>query len=139
MADAWNGSFGTSWGSSWGDGVTTTTRQPGGGVIYDHKYPRKHRKRLTENVREWIDEAYAEMTSPQAPAEVRKQAAEIVKPHADTKKAVPTASSVDWSALAEEARKVEQLLSLYERIDAEYRRHRMEMEDEDAILMGMFL
>lgn len=138
MADAWNGSFGTAWGSSWGDGVTTTVRT-GGGIVYDHRIRRKKGKGITENVREWIDDVYADLTAPTAPAEVRKQAAAIVKPHADTKKAVPEASQVDWAALAGEARKVRELMDLYARIDADYRAFRAQIEDEDAVLTGMFL
>lgn len=141
MADAWNGSFGPSWGSSWGDGVTTSTGVDvgAGRVYYQGGKKRKHRKRIAENVREWIDEAYAEMTSPQAPKEVRVAAAKIVKPVANTKYAVPRASQVDWSALVEEQQKIQQLLSLYEKVDSEYRQMRAEIEDEDAVIMGLFL
>ena len=138
MADAWNGSFGTAWGPSWGDGVTTTT-QPGGGIYYQGGRKRKHVKRITENVREWIDGVYADLTAPSAPVEVRKQAAAIVKPHAETKKAIPQVSQVDWSGVAQEARKVRALLDLYAEVDADYRAFRARVEDEDAVLTGLFL
>ena len=47
--------------------AVTATTQPGGGIYYQGGRKRKHVKRITENVREWIDGVYADLTAPSAP------------------------------------------------------------------------
>lgn len=113
----------------------------GGGIYYQDQRRRKHKKRLQENVRDWIDEVYAELTAPEAPKAIRKEAAKVVKPLAESRAKVPAASTVDWSELVEQSQRVEQLLALYEKLDADFKRARIEaqIEDEDAVILGLFL
>lgn len=141
MADSWGGAWASTWSDTWG-GAAASAALPDvgvGRVYYQGGKKRRHKKRLAENVREWIDEAYAEMTAPEAPREIRVAAAQIVKPVAQSKAPIPAASQVDWGALAAEGQMVKELLALYERVETEKRRLQAEIEDEDAVLMGMFL
>lgn len=155
MADCWGDSWLASWGSSWGAAAPAPVDEAidvgGGRVYYQGQRKHKYRKRLGENVRDWVDKLYEDLTAPEMPAAVKQEAAKVVKPHSETPKAqVPAVSSVDWGAISGEARAVNSLLALWEReverqlvaqrmeMEAQAERRRLAMiEDEDAVLMSL--
>lgn len=95
---------------------------------------RRARKRLDQTVAEWVDGLYAEMTAPEAPKDVRLEAARLAKPLSRTPAAkVPAPDTIDWQAFAREAAKVRALLALWEREAA-----RRDLEDEeDEFMVGL--
>lgn len=100
--------------------------------------PSFHRKRAGQSVREWVDELYAELTAPEMPKSVKREAGRIVRPFAEAAKAkVPAVSAVDWDALVEEAQKVRALLDLWERTVQEA--DLGDEEEEMAAIMGAML
>ena len=77
----------------------------------------KKHKRFTKNLNWLMDrvvsEYYGELTEPDVPAKVQKEAAKIVRPYAKDGAKVPQA--VNWQALHKDAEAVIKLLELYQR------------------------
>lgn len=114
--------------------IGPTVNWQAGGAGYPVR-ARRARKRIDQTVAEWVDELYADMVSPEAPKDVRLEAARIAKPLSRTPAAkVPAADSIDWQAFAAEAAKVRALLSLWER---EAERKAREQEEDDFMMMGL--
>lgn len=121
---------GGSGGGGGGGGYYPSIRRTGGANWRKRKWDKE--------VEKWIDtsvaEKYADLTASGVPKDVRKEAAAIVKPFADTR-GVPKPDAVDWEALAGEARAARDLLALWSR----QVRAREIQDDDEAVLMGDFL
>lgn len=153
MADCWGDSWLASWGGSWGAAAPAPVDEAidvgGGRVYYQGQRKHKYRKRLGENVRDWVDKLYEDLTAPEMPPAVKQAAAKVVKQNSASKASVPSPASIDWGAVAGEARAVNALLALWEqevekqmraeqeRVEMEKKRIRMMIEDEDAVLMSL--
>ena len=96
-------------------------------------YPVQRRsKRADESIAEWVNEIYADLTTPETQKEVRLEAARVVKSFSNTpKEKVPVAESVDWDALAEESARISALLALWERTA------KLAEEDDEMMLIVM--
>lgn len=60
-----------------------------------------------------VSEYYAELTDEDVPKAIKTEAAKIVKPYANDKKAVP--EKINWAALQQDAETMIRLLELYQR------------------------
>lgn len=94
---------------------TPTASTGGGGGWYGkHSYKRK---RFDQQIAELIDkdvrEAYVALTKPSMPQEVRAEAAGLVSDFTKSRKDVPPAERIDWSALREETKVVREILALW--------------------------
>lgn len=144
MASTWGTSWGTSWATSWDRGVTPPTPpQPsggGGGGGRHHAYGPANwrRKKWSQTVSEWVDstaaEMYADLVAPSMPKEVRKEAAALVKPYADTG-GIPQPKAVDWEALSSDADRALEIIALWN----EEMLNREILDDDDDILMNELL
>ena len=127
-----------------GGGTPPTPPQPGagggGGISRRHAYGPANwrRKKWSQTVNEWVDstaaEMYADLVAPSMPKEVRKEAAALVKPYADTG-GIPKPAVVDWEALQADADRVLDIIALWN----EEMREREILDDDDDILMSEFL
>lgn len=123
--------------------VIVTT--PGGGsgypvgpsVYWQNRGKLKKRKLLDENVTEWVEELYAELTAPDIPKIARREAGKVVKEFADTKAKVPQPGMVDWQALSLESRSVQGLIELWRKQFEDALETRQAEEDEQVVMMLM--
>jgi hypothetical protein len=86
-----------------------------------------------------VREVYGELTGETAKKEepeLRKEAAEIVKPYANTKNAIPNENKIDWKKLEKDVETVKQLLTLWHE-QIELTRLEMDMEEEELILASI--
>jgi hypothetical protein len=112
-----------------GGTVTGSMGFGGGGSWITERQNREHGRRIRKQVETILDDLpqiYAELTaSPEA-----KKAAAIVKPFAESKKAVPAQKSIDWKALQKDAARVGRLLALWQRQRA------IEDDEETWFMLG---
>lgn len=122
---AWRG---TAWAVNAPTPPTPAPSTGGGGGWYGpHSYKRK---RLRQNIDQWVDEMYAEIVAADLPKAIKQEAGKIVRPFVDERRQkIPEPEKVDWAALRSEASAIRSLYELWVRV--------MDEEEEEEILFLM--